>query len=760
MRTKQLFYVFLLMSINVFSQQKINIIGKITAENKSLSDAIVEFHINNISKFAITNNNGIYKFSDITLLQNDSLELRVKFLGYKIFIQKIYNLKENNTIDINLTVPEIENLKEVVINSKEKETVTAKKSSYKIAHKEFIENTKGLEVLATVPNLYVDKQFNTITVDGKLQGKLFIDGVEAMANELKTLDINDFDKVEVVNNPTGSYGSDFLGAIVNIITKKKKEEFIKGIFGVTAGIKNQYYSFDPSISYKKGRFIIKTNYNYLNSNNLIDYNLYRINGFDIFNSNTTTNSDNNRQYSDLKINVKLSEKSNFTLTNYYHHNNYNSTGNGFTELNHAPNNRFSKSGFNIDSNWKLGTVYDYKISENKHFYLKNSLFIYKKKDTDNYFYSDNTNANFNIETQNKEFTFNADYEAEDFKMFKKSSSFYMDLKYINRKYSFSDTLFFINQKVINATTELDNQWTDQFSTEMALSLENTSNKNISKTQVYNLVLPTFNALYHFKNKYDLKFGYSRKVLRPSVGDLNDNVIIINSGIAKQGNSNLDPQIRNYYVLTLSKSFKIDHISIRFYNESINNSIEEVYKTQENLIVQTLENAAKFSSTGISVGYRTKILKKINTNINSGFNYSHFEDTSLNAVIKTNGGYAFTGNINLSSKLFNDKVSVSFSGRHNNPNYSLLSKKITLPYLDFSCNTNLLKGNLNLSLYAQNLLGRNAAGFTDISSYNNFYQKIEARNNFTNLLFTLTYYFGKSFNDKIIDKTINNNDVRR
>ncbi len=155
-----------------------------------------------------------------------------------------------------------------------------------------------------------------------------------------------------------------------------------------------------------------------------------------------------------------------------------------------------------------------------------------------------------------------------------------------------------------------------------------------------------------------------------------------------------------------------------------------------------------------------MFKKVITNINSGFDYNVYEDNSEMAVIEKNSGYTFRGNINLSTKFFKDKISVSFSGRQDGPNYSLLSKRITKPYLDFNISTNLLNDKISISLYGRNLLGKPASGFTDISSYGNFYQKVETTNNSRNLLLILTYNFGKKFNDKIDSPDINNNDIRR
>jgi len=338
--------------------------------------------------------------------------------------------------------------------------------------------------------------------------------------------------------------------------------------------------------------------------------------------------------------------------------------------------------------------------------------------------------------------------------------FYSDLKFINRNYSFSNTDLYINQNVISGSTELDTQWSDKFSTEMAITLENTSNYNATLNQNYSLILPTFNGLYHFKNKVDAKLGYSRRVLRPSAIDLNNAVLIIYPGVAKQGNVNLDPQIRNYNSITFSKSVKADNYSVKFYNESINNGIVDVYKMQGNLLIQTLDNAAKYNAVGMNLGVRTKLFKKVMANLSSGFDYNTFEDNSSSAVINKNSGYTFRGNIYLSTTLFKDKLSISFSGRQDGPNFSLLSKRRTNPYLDFTLSTNVFKDKLNISLYGKNLLGKTASGFSDISSYNNFYQRIDTENNSSNLLLTLTYNFGKKFNDKIDDNDIKNNDVRR
>jgi hypothetical protein len=752
--------LFLIIPTFVFAQQKNTINGKITSENKAIPDVAVELQINSISKFSISNKDGEYKFSDLTFADTDSLYIKVNFKGYKSFIQKIKS-QQNIVFNINLIVADPLLLDEVVIKQDKKNIITARKASYKINQKDFIKNTKATEVLSTVPNVYYNKSDGKTLVEGKLEAKFFIDGEEIMDNEISNLDVADIDRIEVMSNPSSHYGTDFTGAVINIITKKKKEEFIKGSLGISEGLINRFQVFNPSLSYKRGVLTLKSNFRYLENYQRVTYSTNRIDENGTFDSSNISNSIGTQPSSNTRIKIDLSKKSNLSFSNQIGGYKFVSNANGQLSNNNSVPLYFSKSGELSNLNWNIGSVYNLNFTKNKAFYIKTYYSENDIKNSNVFSYSDLNSISFDIRSKLKEFSTNVNYEVEDIKIFKLNSGFYTDVKYINRIYSFSDTNFLINQNIYNFSAELDTEWTEKFSTDAAFTIENTTNSNATLNQNYSYILPTLNALYHFGNKFDGKFNYSRKILRPGAADLNDQVIVINPGVAKQGNSNLDPQIRNYYALTFTKDLKnATNLSLKFYNESINNSIEDVYRSEGDLVIQTLANAAKFSATGMNVGVRTKMFKKINTNLNCGFDYNVYQDNSPNSIIKKNQGYTFNGSLNLSTNLFKDKVSVSFSGRQNGPEFSLLAKRINQPYLDLTISTNFFKNKINLSLYGRGLLGNNANGFIDVSSYNNFYQKIETTNNYSNLLLTLTYNFGKKFDDKISNNDIDNTDIRK
>ncbi|MEO8255449.1 MAG: TonB-dependent receptor, partial [Flavobacterium sp.] len=740
---------------HVLCQEKQTVEGKIYCEKTPLPDILVELKTDTTSKFAMSNKKGEYKFEYLTT--KDSCLLIVNVFGYRNFDLKI--AKSTKVININLD--KTEELNEVIVKSDNKIINTAKKTLYKIDEKNYLQNAKAGEVLRNVPNVYFNEFEGKIIVDGTLNAKIFIDGLEAMPDELKNIDAADIKSVEIINNPSAAYfRSDFLGAVINIITKKKSQEFIKGSFSTTVGMKNNFWAVNPNLSYKKGIIVVKSNFGYLNNDQIIDYNSKRFDENGSFFQSNINNSKNKQISSSTRLGLNFSNKSILTITNSFYGYDFLGKANGFTSLNNDIAQNFTKDSKSNMNNWNIALVYNYKINEDALLLVKSAYSVYDKSDSSTFNFEKEIPEYFNVFSKNKEFSFQSNFELGKLSFFNKKMPFYSSVKFINRKYDFLDQTYNINQNIINVSAGLDSEWSDKFSSELALTFENAHNSNESINQIYNILLPTFNALYHFKNKIDLKFGYSRKVLRPNASDLNNEVLIIYPGVAKQGNPELNPQLRNYYSFTFNKSFKTDSFSFKFYNESINNAITEVYIKEGDLLIQTLANAAKYSSTGLNIGLKTTLFGKVITNLNSGFDYNLYKDNSEMAVIKKNSGFTFRGSMNLNAKFFKDKISMSFSGRQDGPNYSLLSKNITRPYLDFNIATNVLNNKLNISLYASNLLGKRAGGFTDISSYNSFYQKIETKNNSRNLLLILTYNFGRKFNDKIDFRDINNTDVRR
>jgi len=749
---------FLLLSAPcLFAQQTVNISGKITIKGAILQDAFIELRAGNALNYTISGKTGEYKFTGIPVTDTASLTLKVAYVGYKNLYREIKSPDKTLVADFDFQDTDAKSLKEVVVTGQKKEQVSAYKSTYKINSKDFIRNTKANTVLKTVPDLSV--QNNKVMVGGATPARIFINGIESGQEELKTINADDIDRVEVIANPSASYDADFTGAVVNIILKERKESFIKGTLEGTGGVRNEYWSLLPSLSFKWDWLIIKSYYSYLYNRQHIDYRLDRqMDDGLYYNQHSLRSVAGNQQSSGTKIDATLSKRSKLNISSELSGYNFGGIANGIYKDTATPDTaQFSNNSREKRNSWYIAAVYSYDLQKNRKFYIKGKYFRYTNTDLYSLANESGKEETGNVSSKTREITGEMDYEVSETKLFNKPSTFYTGVKYVQRRFSFSDTDFYINQHLVNTFAEANVDWTPKFSTMAGLAFENTRNINATLSQHYNFWLPTLNLLYHFGNRLDARLAYSRKIIRPSANNLNNAVVYLNPGLAFKGNENLMPQARDYYALTVSKGYPKLNIAFRLSHESVDHAIIETYSISDGLVINTMENAGKQQSTGLVANVRTKLFKLITANSTSGISYNTFGNQSPDALVKSNEGWTFRQGCYLGASVLKEKVALSLSGFYNAPVYSLNSRMITYPSFSLDAETNVFKDKLMVRLSYQDIFAWGTVS-KENSRYNYFNQAIVFRNNTSNLLLTLSFNFGKNFNDRFNEANIQNDDI--
>ena len=373
-----------------FSQQNIKLSGKIKSENTSLTDVLIEFNLKKNKTFAASDKAGNYQFKAQNFVLNDTLNIQINKVGFISFNKQIVIDVENMIFDINLE-KNIETLTEVIVNSKNKILKTAGKSIYKINQKKFIDNTDGTEVLKTIPNVFYNENKGAI-VEGNLKGKIFLDGLETNPNKIRSLKAAEIDKIEVISNPTAIYGTDFLGAVINIITKKTKEQYIKGSINLSGGVRNENFGAYPNFSFKKGIFNIKAGAGFTSYNQLSTGDLVRNDVAGNFIQNTNANSIFYQNGFNSTIGLLFSEKSDLIFSAFK--GGFKIKGNtvGQINLNNLPTSNFTNIDTVINNDFEISSVYRNKITTNNTLFFKNKYAVlrdeYKSQYTDqslNYF---------------------------------------------------------------------------------------------------------------------------------------------------------------------------------------------------------------------------------------------------------------------------------------------------------------------------------------------------------------------------------------
>jgi hypothetical protein len=167
---------------------------------------------------ALTNSEGAF-----LLYQSDTASLyslRIKQAVYKTLVVPVPNRKAGmiNNVGVIRLEPIAYSLKEVVINGvKLKVTELPDRTVYNIPDGIQKTSSDGLDVLRKVPSVQVDYLNEDITVNGRSNIKIEVDGITRDKGYLKRLHPSQISKLEIITNPSGKYDAE-IDAVINVVT--------------------------------------------------------------------------------------------------------------------------------------------------------------------------------------------------------------------------------------------------------------------------------------------------------------------------------------------------------------------------------------------------------------------------------------------------------------------------------------------------------------------------------------------------------------
>ena len=197
-----------------------------------------------------------------------SLFAEISYVGYENKkIELPFNL-QNREISINdvLLVADATNLDEVTVRA-EKSSLELKLDKRVFNVGKDLSNKGGTaeEILENIPSIDVDIEGNIslrgsqsvrILVDGKPASMMGLDG----PNALKQLQSSEIDKVEIITNPSSRYSAEGSAGILNIILKKDRLKGLNGSINFNTGYPSQN-GLSTSLNYRKSKFSVFTSIN-------------------------------------------------------------------------------------------------------------------------------------------------------------------------------------------------------------------------------------------------------------------------------------------------------------------------------------------------------------------------------------------------------------------------------------------------------------------------------------------------------------------
>jgi hypothetical protein len=614
-------------------------------------------------EIAKTNSEGLFIF-----YKGDTLNtycLKVKDMKYKTMSLAVAPKKKSmiNNVGAIALEPNTFNLKEIVINgSKVNVTELGDRTVYGIPDDFKKNSTDGLDVLRKIPSVQIDYLNEDITVNGKSNIKIEVDGITRDKSYLKRLHPSQISRMEVITSPSGKYDAN-VDAVINIVTNPAMRYGLKGMayVGAMPISSNSYMGMaNGSLDYGMEKISYYAAANYTPQRLEMSSDMNRFTGVDRLEQNSSTiykggYSNVNLgliydpdDFNDINLNVSYNNSSNKTNNDTW---NYNSSNDVISSIFRTVSN--SK---NNNDGLTSSLFYKHKFDKKTQHGLEAELNYYNSlnNNTTTYF----QNSYFN--SADTSFLFNNDWQKQ-----------YMDTKVKNIWGQTNYTLPFDSVYTFNVgvSANYNNYKTDNTSTlteaynmdysdlrigsyiELSRNFKKgslrigsrfeTSHVTIDSSEPHNYSspLPYANGSYKINDDNSIKVAYSRRVIRPSSTQLNPFVSVVDSQTISHGNPDLKPAYRDNIQLTYNSKLTIKKVTF-----NLSPQLFYEYKTR---LIQTIlsknstTNLFESVPTNISDGYEAGGGLSVNSQIgkvmfNSSFRYSfNHVDKYLDQIDPTN-----------------------------------------------------------------------------------------------------------------------------
>jgi len=632
--------------------------------------ALISNNNQKVFKGTTTNENGEF------IIQTDSASfiVEVSFIGYQKLLVTELNFSNGKA-----------NLGELKLlqNSQSLETFTVEEErstvEFKLDRRVFnigSDINKGLgamDVLNDVPSVNVDIEGN-ISLRGNSGVQILIDGKPSIlsdegGNALASITADMIDHIEIITNPSAQYSAEGSSGIINIVLKKNEKKGFNGSGSINVG-----YPFNNSIGVSLNRRTEKFN---LFTQIGVGYrSLPRYNESVNYNKTdgTTIISDgieyrNEKFYNiTLGTDYHLNKYNVITLSGKYAFEDEDQPSNTDFEIINANNggiSKYTREEVTTAANPKYQYDLQYKkeFKKNKEHTLQiSTLGKFFGKEQSSEFTNTSiegvlTDPNQKTATNfyQRDYTFKADYsnplskkitlEAGGMYEINEVGNDYSVYNEINNEFIIDTTAtnnFEYNQKVLGvyATGSYEG---DKWGTKLGLRVENTNlqtlltNTNQENTQEYTNFFPSLHTSYKASKFVSFQAGYSRRIFRPRLWDLNPFFNIKNPYNIRRGNPNLQAEYADSYEITSIFIWKNFSLNASVYNLYTTNVIERISYFENNVNITTPENIGNRNKTGLEINGKYTPIKWFT--LNGDFNFGYF----IRKGSFENQNFDFTGN---------------------------------------------------------------------------------------------------------------------
>lgn len=752
--------LFVIAFSNVYGQTSTKTInGKVIESNNQLPlefVTIIIMNSTNNTPISGTTTDETGSFSLKTTAPNFYIEAR--FIGFKT--KKITQFNYNaSTIKLpTITLEEnSDKLDEVIVRAEKSQTVfKLDKRVFNVGKDLSSTGASALEILNNVPSVTVNIE-GQISLRGSQGVQILINGKPSVlaseeGNALGSITADMIESIEVITNPSAKYDASGTSGILNIILKKSEKKGLNGSISLNTGIPNNH-SLGLSLNRRTEKF------------NLFSQVAYGRRTFPRKGNSSSTNTINNTQLSTISNNNKnenffnlilgtdyhINANNVLTLSGHYAFENEKENANQTYSLNDAISTTDSwnrkENTTATNPKWEYELQYKKDFTDRKkHNLLFSALGTSFSKDKTSNFTNNILIGNMNNALQEartnfgqNEYTFKLDYTRPIYKnyileigaqyLLDQVTNTYTVRDFINNNWitntGFSN-VFDYNQGVLGTYATFafeDNNW----GIKGGLRLENTNlttkliTTNQNNKQRYSNLFPSLHSSYKVNDNLSLQAGYSKRIFRPRLWDLNPFVSFRDNFNLNIGNPNLTPEFTNSFEITTIYKLSKASINAGIYHRATTDVIEEITTINNNVTTSKPQNIGTNRATGLEINTKYSPISWFS--FTSDFNYNTF----IRKGQLQNNNFDFTGNrwsLRTTGKIkFPAGFTLEATGNYRSQFKTAQSTISDNLFMNLGIRKKMLNGKLNASL-----------SIRDVFASRN-YEEVTVQNNFTRTAFS-------------------------
>lgn len=741
-------------------------------------------------------------------LTASTYKLKISFVGYADKFLSHLLVEDGATLSVGniLLRANTKALKEVVVTAKK--ALIEEKIDRTIYNAENDLTTRGgdaTDVMKRVPMVSVDLDGN-VSVRGSSNIKVLINGKPSammsasVSDALKQIPADLIKSVEVITSPSAKYDAEGSGGILNIVLKQNNLEGLSLNINTTAGTRGSGLGLNGG--YKVGKFN------------------FSLGGFGRASYNTPGEFTNNQTVSSLTSNdVSLTTQSATTknralMGRYNFGADYDINKNSSLSLglvlgaNNRPvdqNNFLTRSYLNneltgsmlqnnkiTNNSNQLDVTLTYTLtgkkpqqefslltefSQNKRDYNYESIFLDQTS-------GDVTSGLKNLNNStNKEVTLEADYQTPTFKNQLLEFGTKDIIRTVNSDYSYySAADAFLNYLPLTSS-DLSNSFNykqnvaagylsynlspfKNYMLKVGARYEYTSiNADFQAGSVvnipnYGVLVPSLNFSRKFDNGDMIKFGYNRRIQRPSLEYLNPNIQASNPLNVTVGNPTLQPEFANNFEVAYSTHIKNNNFNVSAFMRNTNDAIQTIRTSSGDTVRTTYQNLGKQNAYGMSISANLLPTNKLSINGGVDFYYLTLNNQDPDPLYyASNHGWVANYRLFASYDL-SDKYGVQAFAFHRSNQIQLQGYQGGFGVYNLSFNRYFAKKKGTIGIAGDNFL-TNGYHIPTVVASGNIVQNSVNVNYIRSFELKLSYKFGGLSNRPTKPKkTINNDDLKQ